>query len=127
MILAGALAVFTHFAMANDHFNAITDDQFIYSYEEMLNFDVKAYLQENAPHLVDQTEVINHWAGTSTVSPKVLLTLIEMKTGLLSHNRSVDMVAPLSDLSQKNGFSEQVEDIATRLATAYYQQSLGSV
>ncbi|OZG69747.1 metalloendopeptidase [Hahella sp. CCB-MM4] len=108
-------------AHADDQYAPISDDQFIYSYQEMLNFDVEAYLQEHAPHLADKAEIITHWAGYSTVSPKVLLTMIEMKTGLLSQNKAAFMMAPMGDLSSESGFSEQVEDIASTLATSYYQ------
>ncbi|WP_020405233.1 pre-peptidase C-terminal domain-containing protein [Hahella ganghwensis] len=120
-ILACVLSAAPFLVQANDSFNAISDDQFIYSYQEMLNFDVEAYLQEHAPHLADKAEIISHWAGYSTVSPKVLLTMIEMKTGLLSANKAASITAPMGDLSDQQGFSEQVQDIASSLATSYYQ------
>ncbi|MDG9669358.1 pre-peptidase C-terminal domain-containing protein [Hahella sp. CR1] len=121
-ILTCALTALPFFAQAYDS-DAIPDDQFIYSYDEMRNFDVAAYLEEHAPHLKDQADVITHWAGYSTVSPKVLMTLIEMQSGLLSHGgrQFAAMQQPMGELSSESGFNAQVQDIATRLATNYYK------
>ncbi|MBU6954997.1 pre-peptidase C-terminal domain-containing protein [Hahella sp. HN01] len=119
-IFVCALSALPLLAHSDDSRDIISDEQFIYSYQEMLTFDVAAYLKRNAPHLLDQTEVITHWAGYSTVSPKVLLTLIEMQTGLVSGARTASLQRPLGDLSERDGFSAQVEDIAMRLAKAYY-------
>lgn len=97
----------------------------IYGYEEMFNFDVEVYLATHAPHLLPYAEVISHWSGYSTISPKVLLTLIEQQSGLLTQRRSTgdSLENPFGTLSDKQGFAEQVRDVADKLATRVYMQS----
>ncbi|OZG73213.1 metalloendopeptidase [Hahella sp. CCB-MM4] len=102
--------------------NLITDEQFIYTPREMLTFDVPAYLKRHAPHMLDQAEVITHWSGYYGISPKLLMTIMEMKTGVLSQQNLNNQPYPFGDLSTRSGFSAQVEDIARRLADAYYSK-----
>lgn len=98
----------------------------IYSYDEMFNFDIESYLASQAPHLLPYAEVISHWSGYSSISPKVLLTLIEQQTGLLSQQQnqlqsaSTMLEQPFGKLSTKKGFAEQFQDIADKLANKVY-------
>lgn len=100
----------------------ITKEEFVYSYDEMLSFDVEAYLQTNAPHLASYAEIISHYAGYSSISPKVLIAIMEQKTGIISNPVSAASITrPFGDLSSKIGFKEQVKDISTRLAKEFYR------
>jgi len=94
----------------------------IYSYQEMQSFDLKGYLKKNAPYLANQSETISHWAGYTSISPKVLLTLIEVQTSGISSASSYVTEHPFGQLSVKTSFSDQVGDVATRLADAYYRE-----
>ncbi|WP_263143957.1 peptidoglycan DD-metalloendopeptidase family protein [Pseudomonas sp. RIT-PI-AD] len=94
----------------------------LYSYQEMQTFDLAAYLREHAPALLPQAEVISHWAGYSSISPKVLLTLIEMHSAALSKPTAYALAHPFGPLSTGKDFSAQVEEIALRLARDYYQR-----
>lgn len=98
----------------------LTKQQMIYDYDEMFNFDIEAYLQKNAPHLMPQAEVISHYAGYSSISPKLLIALIEQQSGLLSKHDKSKLARPFGVLSSKYGFKEQVSDISERLAIAFY-------
>lgn len=99
----------------------ITKQEFVYSYDEMLSFDVEEYLQANAPHLAGYSEVISHYAGYSSISPKVLIAIMEQQTGIISNPVSAATITrPFGDLSSKIGFKEQVQDISTRLAKEFY-------
>ena len=101
---------------------ALSKRQIIYDYDEMLNFDIHKYLEENAPHLADKAEIISHYAGYSSISPKLLIALMEQESGLISVNKSLANTArPFGVLSSKSGFREQVEDISSRLATEFYK------
>lgn len=100
----------------------VTKQQLLYGYEEMLSFDVKEYLQQNSPHLVDYAEVISHYAGYSSISPKLLISLIEQQTGLISAPGTDEQLQkPFATLSSKTGFAEQVEEISEKLASSFYQ------
>ena len=99
------------------------EDHLIYTTDEMLSFDVTTYLQQNAPHLTEYAEVISHWSGYSSISPRLLIALIEYNTGLISHPERLAKTQnkPMGALSKQTGFAEQVKDVAIRLATGYYQ------
>ncbi|WP_051311809.1 pre-peptidase C-terminal domain-containing protein [Zooshikella ganghwensis] len=96
--------------------------QLIYSTNEMFSFDINIFLEKSAPHLVQYSEVISHWSGYSSISPKVLIALIEQQTGLITnkHLNISEFNKPFGDLSEKYGFSKQTEDIAIKLSTFFY-------
>ena len=102
----------------------ITDELLIYTPKEMLSFDIKEYLKQNSPDLVKYSEVISHWSGYSSISPKVIITLIEQQTKLISKKKlsEVEIIKPLGSLSDQVGFSAQVKDVALQLSKSYYKK-----
>lgn len=101
---------------------ATPEPALLYSYAEMRSFDLPAYLARRAPQLLPHAEAISHWAGYSSISPKVLLTLMEMHSAALSRPTPYALAHPFGPLSQAPDVAAQVEEIANRLATAYYAQ-----
>ncbi len=101
----------------------LSNNVFIYSPAEMLTFDIESYLGTNAPDLTDFSEILSHWSGYSTISPKIIIALIEYQTGLVSaqNTSEMELQRPLGDLSDKSGFSQQIKDVAVRLADQFYQ------
>jgi len=99
----------------------LSRDQLIYSYDEMFNFDIDNYIASNAPHLKPYAEAISHWAGYSSVSPKVLITLIEQQSQLISQPQKQALQQPLAGLSKEQGFVAQVQDVADQIARQIYQ------
>lgn len=94
----------------------------IYSHAEMFNFDTESYLLATAPELAPYAEVISHWAGYSSISPRVLLTLIEQHSGLISRSRQRSASdRPMGSLSRLSGFNAQVRDVADQLARRLYE------
>ena len=96
----------------------------IYSYDEMFQFDLDAYLAVQAPHLLPYAEVISHWSGYSSISPKVMLTLIEQQSGLLraAPTQKKQLLRPFAGLSQKTDFASQYQDVADQLARRLYAE-----
>lgn len=96
----------------------------VYSHDEMFNFDIEAYLVARAPALAQHAEAISHWAGYTSISPRVLLTLLEMQTGLLSSGgRSLvagDLARPFGNLSSAASVADQVRDVADQMARKLY-------
>lgn len=94
----------------------------VYSYDEMFNFDIDQYLASQAPHLLPYAETISHWAGYTSISPRVLLTLIDLQSQLISQPDLTLLQQPLAGLSNADGFSAQLQDVADQLATRLYQR-----
>lgn len=94
----------------------------VYSYDEMFNFDIEAFLASQAPHLLPYAEHISHWAGYSSISPKVLLVLMEQQSGVLRDPKvsQQQLAQPFAHLSAKTDFSGQLQDVADQLATRLY-------
>lgn len=94
----------------------------VYSYDEMFNFDIEAYLASQAPHLLPYAEPISHWAGYSSISPRVLITLIEQHSGIVTDGKADEARTqrPFASLSAKLGFNAQLQDVAHQLAERIY-------
>ncbi|WP_333795965.1 M23 family metallopeptidase [Rheinheimera sp.] len=94
----------------------------VYSYDEMFHFDIEAYLASQAPHLLPYAEPISHWAGYSSISPRVLITLIEQHSGIVTDGKADEarMQRPFASLSAKLGFNAQLQDVSHQLAERIY-------
>ena len=101
----------------------IPEEIIIYTPNEMLSFNIENYFEKNSPHLLPYAEIISHWSGYTSISPKIIITLIEQQTKLISTNQFSNelLQKPLSTLSTQSGFSAQVRDVASQIATRYYQ------
>ncbi len=101
----------------------LSEQDIIYTHEQMFNFDIENYLNENAPHLAPYAETISHWAGVSSISPKVLIALVEHQTSLVSNENAQDLSRPFGDLSTESSFREQMRDVSLRLANIHYSSA----
>ncbi|KAB8198334.1 beta-lytic metalloendopeptidase [Lysobacter maris] len=95
----------------------------VYSYDEMFDFDIDAWLARRAPHLSRHGETISHWAGYSGVSPKVLIALMEQQSGVVTrrHARADAMSRPFGSIGRQRGFGEQTREVALALREAMYE------
>lgn len=100
----------------------LTERDLIYTNDQMLNFSIEDYLQTNAPHLLPHAESISHWAGFSSISPKIVLALMEHESSIISIESNEGMSRPFGVLSNKVGFNEQLKDITNQLAELHYEQ-----
>jgi hypothetical protein len=99
-------------------------EDLVYSYDEMFDFDIVAYLAKHAPHLRRHAESISHWAGYSGVSPKVLIALMELQSGVVSGQRPTPdaMRRPFGALADGDDFNAQTRDMALALREAMYER-----
>ncbi|MFC3814735.1 M23 family metallopeptidase [Lysobacter sp. GCM10012299] len=99
-------------------------EDLVYSYDEMFDFDIDAFLAKRAPHLRRHAESISHWAGYSGVSPKVLIALMELQSGVVSGQRSTPdaMRRPFGALADGDDFNAQTRDMALALREAMYER-----
>lgn len=97
---------------------AVDDTQFVFN-NALLNEDWDNFFALHAPALEDKKELILHWAGFTSINPKIILALIEQQSSLLS-NSDADFTNPLSALSDKQGFDAQIKDVVTNLSQRFY-------
>jgi LasA protease len=103
----------------------IHNSRFVYSIEEKLDFDLEAYLRAAAPHLVAHAEVISHWSAYYTVSPRVVLSLMELETAQISSAAPSLPDRPFAGLSEAKTLPQQVEDVLRRLSELFYESPAG--
>jgi LasA protease len=101
----------------------LKEQDLIYNNKQMLNFSIEDYLMTHAPHLTPYAEHISHWAGFSSISPKILIALMEYQSSIISIESSEGIARPFGTLSEKIGFNEQLKDISNELATLHYAQN----
>jgi LasA protease len=116
--IAVATIAFNTPASATDP--SLTEQDLIYNNEEMLNFSIETYVMTYAPHLLPYAESISHWSGYSSISPKILLALMEHQSSIISIESSEGLSQPFKSLSDKFGFSEQTKDVSNQLAELHY-------
>ncbi|RJE78014.1 peptidase M23 [Pseudoalteromonas sp. MSK9-3] len=99
---------------------AIDENEFVFN-NTLQTQDWDAFFYRNAPHLLEFKEIILHWAGHSSINPKLLLALMELQSNVLSEPTKLNIVSPFGTLSDKLGFAEQVQDLAITLNQRFYQ------
>jgi LasA protease len=98
----------------------INNERFVY-HSGLVDFDLHRYLETNAPHLSQYTDYILHWSGYYSINPKILLTLIEMQSGLISQGLSSEQSQdPLSGVASEQDFSAQVTEVLSELYHDFY-------
>ncbi|UJB18259.1 MULTISPECIES: M23 family metallopeptidase [Lysobacter] len=101
----------------------LSGQDLVYSYDEMFDFDIDAYLAKNAPHLSRHAESISHWAGYSGISPKVLIALMEQQSGAITRRHAAADAAkrPFGALAKAKDFNGQTREVAQALREALYE------
>ncbi|MBD1582030.1 M23 family metallopeptidase [Pseudoalteromonas sp. S16_S37] len=97
----------------------VNEQAFLFS-DNLQDFDLESFLLSYAPHLIEKKEVILHWAGYSSISPKLLLAMMESQSQILSTPSKKNLFMPFASLSSKVGFDNQIKDIALSLSKRYY-------
>ncbi|GAB3060927.1 M23 family metallopeptidase [Stenotrophomonas tumulicola] len=94
----------------------------VYGYDEMFDFDIAGWLATHAPHLSAQAETISHWAGFSGISPKALIALMELHSGVVGNVQATAgvMQRPFGTLVARTGFGPQLREVAETLRDAMY-------
>ncbi|ESP92850.1 MULTISPECIES: M23 family metallopeptidase [Pseudoalteromonas] len=97
----------------------VDESQFIFT-DELLNEDWQSLLYSTAPHLIDHQEALLHWAGYTSINPKLLLALMEQASQVLSQPNKAAITKPFANWSDKTGFEAQLEDVALKLSQRFY-------
>ena len=83
-------------------------------------FDLAGYLAVHAPQLRDKQELIAHWSGYYSINPKVVLALMELKSGLMSAPSQEKLRTPFAGLSKASDFAGQLRDVLQQLSQRFY-------
>ena len=97
----------------------LSDQQFVFN-NELALLDWDSFFNSYAPHLKNRQDVILNWAGLSSINPKLLLALMELKSNIISAPLSANIDKPFGDLTAAVGFSAQVKDISNQLSQYFY-------
>lgn len=97
---------------------AVDDTQFVFN-NDLLREDWDNFFALHAPVLEDKKERVLHWAGYTSINPKVILALIELQSGLLSDS-DADLNNAFAGLSDEHGFDAQLEDVVMMLSQRFY-------
>ncbi|WP_080760346.1 M23 family metallopeptidase [Pseudoalteromonas luteoviolacea] len=97
----------------------VDESQFILN-NALVNEDWQTVLYNTAPHLVEFEEVILHWAGHTSINPRLLLSIMELSSQLISTPSKAALIAPFAGLTDKVGFTEQLKDVALKLNQRFY-------
>jgi len=89
----------------------VSDGQFVWG-PNVGDFNIEAYLQAIGSPLAAFAQDVAQWANYSSVNPKVLLAVLQMRYGAV--------LGPLPD-SDPAVVRSQIEGTATDLATAFYE------
>ena len=99
------------------HGNVLSDGQFVYG-PNVGNFNLQAYLQDQAPHLAPYADELYGRAEYFSINPKVYLTLLEVHANLVSRSDDARIENPFGvpglDLIS------QIEYLSEIMSDAYY-------
>jgi len=95
----------------------ISDGQFVFG-PDVKGFDTAAYLRRTGSSLVEYADALTFWCAYTSINPRLVLTLIEMQSGLVQRNPNADPDRPVG--YPQPGFERQVEALTIALATAFY-------
>ncbi|SFC90656.1 M23 family metallopeptidase [Pseudoalteromonas denitrificans] len=97
----------------------IDDDQFVFS-NLQLKEDWNNFFNTQAFALKNKQEEIMHWAGYTSINPKLLIALMEQQSQILSDPDLVNFNKPFTTLSNKTGFINQLKDVSLKLSQRFY-------
>ncbi|MBU2968251.1 M23 family metallopeptidase [Pseudoalteromonas sp. C2R02] len=97
----------------------IDNDKFVFS-NTQLNEDWDHFFNTQATALKHKQEVIMHWAGYTSINPKILIALMDQQSEILNNAKLNAFTTPFGQLSTKKGFDNQLQDIALRLSKHFY-------
>ena len=95
----------------------LSDGQFVYG-PNVGDFNVKTYLEANAPHLSNYADALYGRSEYYSINPKIYLTLLEVHSHLISVPEPALMEDPLG---LNNGdLIAQIEYLSDKMSEAYY-------
>ena len=85
----------------------LSDDQFVFN-NDLALLDWDSIFASYFPHLQPYQETFMHYAGYYSINPKLLISLIESKSSLVTNPSKNSYNSPFGDLSNEKGFEAQI-------------------
>jgi len=106
-------------ALAKEKLVTLNEDQFVLG-NDLALLDWDNIFSSYFPHLKPQQEIIMHYAGQYSLNPKLLISIMESQSELVSSPSKKAFSQPFGNLSKKQGFKAQVQDVARKLSKRFY-------
>lgn len=106
-------------ALTKNKLVTINEDQFVFNNNLALQ-DWDNIFASYFPHLKPHQEVIMHYAGQYSLNPKLLISLMESQSKIITSPSKKAFSAPFGNLSNKKGFKPQMKDVAKELSKRFY-------
>ena len=97
--------------------DVLSDGEFVYG-PNVGNFDIQAYLLKKAPQLAQYADDLNGRAYYYSINPRIYLTLLEVRSHLISNPDPSKNDDPFG--LKSGGFFSQIDEISTAMVSAYY-------
>lgn len=91
--------------------------QFVYG-PNVGDFDLSDYLRQQGSPLAEKADVLETWSAHASVNPRLVLTIIELQSGLVTGNGITAMSNAVG--YPIDGFAAQIEGLTTALAHNFY-------
>lgn len=98
----------------------LADGQFVYG-PNVVNFDLKTYLEERNSSIAIYADDIDEWARYASVNPMVILTLLELKSSAVTSTVLTQEIIGQAAGYPESDFSTQVKYLSTDLALNFYK------
>jgi LasA protease len=115
--LAGSVPASSVMQLA-DTSDMLSDGQFVYG-PNVGSFDIATYLESVGSPLLPYADVLEDWCRYASVNPRVVLTLIQLRSGLVRPGADAQNVERLIGYGE-GSFEAEVRRLTTELALNFY-------
>lgn len=106
-------------ALSKANLTRLSDDQFVFN-NDLALLDWDNIFASYFPHLQPYQETIMHYAGYYSINPKLLISIIESKSKLVTNPSSKGFNSPFGNLTGEKGFKAQIKKVASKLSKRFY-------
>lgn len=86
-----------------------------------IDFSWSHYLQQQSPHLLEYAEIFSHWGGSASINPKLLITIMELNSQIITLENSQVLVNPFATHFIAENFNAQISQTLLTLSFHFYK------
>jgi LasA protease len=88
---------------------------------ETIDFSWQEYLEQQAPHLLEHAELLSHWAGVASINPKLVITLMEFNSQVITEPITASLENPFNTHYQAEDFNTLIATTLLTISDHFYQ------